>query len=700
MTMKKKTVELLLISFLVLFWELLFIRWIPTQLHLISFFRSIVLMAAFLGVGAGCLATSRISRKPEAWIICFVVLVFIFTLGIIFGWQFLKELGFSGHYRDEFTIRFYGHHGGGLLVISTIFIFVSIIFMPLGLVMAPYFQHLPPLKAYTVNIIGSLAGIVAFTLLSFMGSPSYIWFAIGFVFAFLFLFRDRIKFVLAVVLAVLLTILLFFTESKYYWSPYYKISLEKQYAQVEFSKNRIENVFVKGILRVDDYYHQTMVNLGVFNDTGINFNFLNYLDAHYNEKVQTFDSFYRRYYHPYDYYYKHFHRKPHNVLILAAGVGNEVAAALRIGVSEIDAVEIDPGIIEMGKRYHPEHPYNDSRVNIIIADARAYLNESKKKYDMIVMSALDSHAQIAVSSGLRLESYVYTIESFKEIRNHLSDKGAFFPEIGGSILSVPWGKARIERMIEIAFGTPGEFKEKVANGALLFIVPNSSLTSKTNTFDSVVVSTDDWPSFYMRDRAIPSIYLEMIFIILVFSTILVFTIRPMTISKVNAAFFFLGAGFMLLEIGAITKLSLLFGSTWAVNSIVISTILFAILLANIVVDKFNWVRSSFSYLLLFASLFLAYFCYKYFDLLSFGILIRLILSTFLVGAPIFCSGLIFSSLFQKTVNRESAFGFNILGAMVGGLGEYVSLITGVSNLLLIAVVFYLLSFFLKTKVAQ
>jgi hypothetical protein len=493
-----------------------------------------------------------------------------------------------------------------------------------------------------------------------------------------------------------LTGLLFFTESGYYWSPYYKLSLEKIYVKVD-SKSRTDYLFVRGNLMINDYLHQSIVNFGLFNDTKSKLDFLTYLDKQSNLITDTFSGLYRRHYHPYDYYYEKFHRKPRNVLILAAGVGNEAAAALSNGINEIDAVEIDPGIIEIGKQHHPQHPYNDSRVNIIIADARAYLHESKKKYDMIVMNVLDSHAQIAVSAGLRLESYVYTVESFKDIREHLTDEGAFIPEIGGSIWIVPWGKARIERMNEIAFGNPGELKEWGGGGPLLFIVPNSSLTSKSDVLNSIVVATDDWPNFYMRNKAIPFIYLEIIFAILAFSAILVFTIRPMTISKVNAAFFFLGAGFMLLEIGAITQLSLLFGSTWVVNSIVISAVLLAILSANIVVDKLKWERSSVSYLLLFISLFLSYFCYKYFNLLSFGILVRLILSSLIIGTPIFCSGLIFSASFQKTANREAALGFNILGAMFGGLGEYISLITGISNLLFIAVVFYLFSFFLNVK---
>lgn len=684
----------MLISFLILFWELLFIRWIPTQLHLISFFRSIILMAAFLGVGAGCLSASRISKRQEIWIFCFVVLVLIFTSGIIFGGHFLQELGLSS---NEFTIRAYGRYGGGLLVISTIFIFVSIMFMPLGLVMAPFFHNLPPLQAYTINIIGSLTGIVIFTLLSFMRSPSFIWFATGFVFTLLFLFRDRRKFVLVVVMAVLLTGLLFFTARGYYWSPYYKLSLEKIYANID-SKDRTDNTFILGILRVDDYYHQLIFNWRVFEDNENKFRFLKNLDAY--SKFNMFNHAYRHYYHPYNYYYEQFHRKPRNILILAAGVGNEAAAATSNGISEIDVVEIDPGIIEIGKRYHPEHPYNDSRVNIIITDARAYLHESKKKYDMIVMNSLDSHAQIAVSSGLRLESYIYTVESFKDIRNHLTDEGAFVTEIGNSIWLLPWGQARVKRMNEIAFGNPGELKDSEGGSALLFIVPDSSVTSNSDASNSIVISTDDWPNFYMRNKAIPVIYRVIIFVILAFSAILVFTIRPMTISKVNASFFFLGAGFMLLEIGAITKLSLLFGSTWVVNSIVISAVLCAVLLANISVDKLNGIRSSVSYLLLFLSLFLAYFCYKSFDLLSFSIPVRLVLSSLLVGAPIFCSGLIFSSLFQKTADREAAIGFNILGAMFGGLGEYISLITGVSNLLFVAAAVYLLCFFLKVKVNE
>ena len=42
-----------------------------------------------------------------------------------------------------------------------------------------------------------------------------------------------------------------------------------------------------------------------------------------------------------------------NVLILGAGSGTDVAAALRHGVEHVDAVEIDPVIIRLGRAGTP-----------------------------------------------------------------------------------------------------------------------------------------------------------------------------------------------------------------------------------------------------------------------------------------------------------------------------------------------------------
>ena len=49
------------------------------------------------------------------------------------------------------------------------------------------------------------------------------------------------------------------------------------------------------------------------------------------------------------------------VLVVGAGSGNDVAAALRAGATQVQAVEIDPTIVEIGRSRHPNKPYASSR---------------------------------------------------------------------------------------------------------------------------------------------------------------------------------------------------------------------------------------------------------------------------------------------------------------------------------------------------
>ena len=59
--------------------------------------------------------------------------------------------------------------------------------------------------------------------------------------------------------------------------------------------------------------------------------------------------------------------------------------ALRNSKANIDAVEIDPLVADIGVRLHPEKPYSNKRVNLVINDARNFIKETEKKigYDFI-----------------------------------------------------------------------------------------------------------------------------------------------------------------------------------------------------------------------------------------------------------------------------------------------------------------------------
>ena len=55
----------------------------------------------------------------------------------------------------------------------------------------------------------------------------------------------------------------------------------------------------------------------------------------------------------------------------------------------------------------------------------------------------------------------------------------------------------------------------------------------------------------------------------------------------------------------------------------------------------------------------------------------------LVFSPVFCAGLLFSSSFKESSSTADDFGANLLGAMVGGVGEYLSLLAGYQFLLIL-----------------
>jgi len=105
------------------------------------------------------------------------------------------------------------------------------------------------------------------------------------------------------------------------------------------------------------------------------------------------------------------------ILIIGAGCGNDVARAL-LFTSEysdlrIDAVEIDPVIQKLGVHYHTDQPYSDPRVHVTINDGRNFLRQAPDStYDLIIFALVDSLVLQSGYASLRLENYLFTLESF------------------------------------------------------------------------------------------------------------------------------------------------------------------------------------------------------------------------------------------------------------------------------------------------
>jgi hypothetical protein len=127
-----------------------------------------------------------------------------------------------------------------------------------------------------------------------------------------------------------------------------------------------------------------------------------------------------------------------------------------------------------------------------------------------------------------------------------------------------------------------------------------------------------------------------------------------------------------------------------VNSAVIFALLLLALAANYWVIKIKpqkiWLYSIILFILLLVNYLIPL---KVF--LNFNPSLRYFLASLLLIGPIFFAGVIFSKLFSQSDQYNVAFGSNLLGAMVGGVVEYLALITGYSFLILIIALFYLLS---------
>ena len=683
--------DLVLISALGLFAELLIIRWLSVEMRIFAYFKNVPLISCFLGLGLGAsLGESKGKVNYYSfpfWFALFAATVVFLGPRLVFvnpagADEFIWGIGkTNSHFTQTIAVFFF--------IATVVFIFVwnTRIFMSLGYLTGRLLTAFPPLEAYSVNILGSLAGILLFGWLSYVSSPPWVWFAVA-LFSFLIFIRKNKRYLFAMLaVSVLFLGYLYFRHEPHqvFWSPYYKIKLIPAHVQ---SFGTGEKVLQGYALHVNEDSHQTGMN---YSDE--------FIEKHADPKRRALWEILELPFHV---------RKPKTALIVGAGMGNDVAAALRAGVQEVDAVEIDPMILEIGKKYHPEKPYDSPRVNLINDDARSYFKKSRKKYDVVVFGILDSHTQFSSLSSLRLDNYVYTVQSFQDAKALLNPSGVLSITFSGDAKTY-WMGARFNKMLKQVFG-----KDPIALdlGRAMFVTgetlskeelknephwKNYFPAYETSYLDTanVPIATDDWPFIYLRTKKIPTIYFVMIGGLCLLA--LFFIKRYMKgQSEIHWHFFFLGAAFLLLETKAISELALVFGTTWIVNAIVFLGIMILILIGTWLTRMFRFEKTGWIYALLAASLLFSYF----FDLAALtglSFFAKVFFSTFVVLLPIFFASILFAISFRQCTSVASCFGSNLLGAVVGGFFEYASLVTGIRFLAILALFFYFLSLWALKK---
>ena len=686
-------------SLLGLYLELLMIRLVSSEIRIFAYLKNFVLIACFLGFGLGCYLCRR-----RVNLLALLLPLFSVVLLIAAPWKDLREMilnlqGFIGALSEVETwglpsLPHTWRAWIGLLITVSValplFAVIAFTFVPIGQVVGGLLERgCKGIRGYTVNILGSLAGILLFTLLAFLSQPPAVWFAgAGAVLLALVWRVPRLRWTALAGMAVVVWLSALAGSGgpyTYYWSPYQKLGLRPLWTNGEISSYD---------LKTNDSWYQQILNLSpAF--------VARHPDFFQNNPIE---------WNPYNLPY-HFYPNPPTVLVLGAGTGNDVAAALRNGAGQVDAVEIDPLILKLGRELHFEHPYSSPRVHAILDDARSYMQTSHKQYDLILFSLLDSQTTNAYYSNIRIDNYVYTVEAMQAVRRLLKPDGVVVvkywvetPWIGGRLLELvisTFGRPPVQlEALNTRYSTPGRFficgsaariAEAMRDPALAAYVARHSEFQT----ESARITTDDWPYFYQREPGIPTIIVLISAALLPLCWLLL-RATGTTGRGIEWHFFFLGAGFLLLETQIISKMALIFGTTWVVNSVVIAALLLLIVGANLVVEWRPEFPLSVAYAGIFATTAIAYFTPVRYLLFS-SLALKVLAASLVLCLPVFFAGIVFIRSFALAGFRGESLGSNLFGALVGGLLECSSFWFGLRFLLVLAAGLYLASWLVLAR---
>lgn len=649
---RRKVYELAAFSAAALYFELAIIRFTAAEVLYLGYFSNFILISSFVGLGLGFLS-ARKEAKYDQYLPFALLFLFALVLVSRFDVDILK---------NHFGLFFFGNVSAraglpGALLLAILFLATVLFFLCIGRRIALAFARFRPLQAYTCDIAGSLLGILIFSMQSSYATGPRTWVVTGgllLVMAYLFSQDENThaNAFYTFMATVCVVILLSSAQTGKYtiWSAYQKLEVIKSRTDstAVIYANGIIHQFMHPVFRAEQFYYSYPYQL--MQEYGL----------------------------PYD-----------RVLIIGAGSGTDVAVALKLGAREVDAVEIDARIIDIGKKFHPDRPYADKRVTIHVADGRQFLETTDKKYDLIVFALPDSLMRLSAMNSVRLESFLFTREAFASVKQHLNEHGAF---VIYNQYRWPWLVNKIAATLDRSFGKPPRI---YTEGRTTVLAVGSDINSAGYSKDGFTgLPTDDWPFVYLQQPGIHWLYIGMIGIFLLAAIVGVhFFAPPGTLGRPDYPFFFMGMAFLLLETKSLSFFSLLFGTTWVVNSVAFSGILISVLMANLLVQYTGIYKRAPLFICLLACLGAAYVLPPAIFLKIDSVLLRYVCGILIMFLPIFFANMIFSREFRDTGESTRAFGWNLLGAVAGGGLEYFSLVVGFRDLLWIVAFCYLCTAF-------
>jgi SAM-dependent methyltransferase len=693
-------VRIAALSALILFLEMLLVRWVGTELRIFAYLQNGVLVATFLGLGVGCWRSREPARLlPAAAALALVAL----AVTDPFGWavgetltQGLASLQDSVVWSTRMAIE--PHVRTALVFFAVVVTFallaaLCVVFVPLGQWLGRWMDGDRPIRAYTANIAGSLLGIAVFVGLTAAGTSPVVW-LVPAAAGLLALPREpgqrrRDRLLSSVLIAAVPLLAAAGRQgSTTFWSPYQKLSIGPLHPT---DKDGEPTDQCGEVLTVNSAYFQTMLDFDPARRAARP-------DLYPPQEI------------PRSHYVLPFRLAgPRGrVLVVGSGAGNDVAAALASGAWAVDAVEIDPTIAGLGRERHPSRPYAAPAVHLFVTDARAYFRSASGPYDLIWFGLLDSHTTPSAYANVRLDHFVYTRESLAEAARLLAPSGVVTLLFEAE---TPWIADRLARLLRDTFGEPPlalwvrSGSRCLGWGGLLLVggsrealapvraraladaeIAPRVLPADVFTF-STRPTTDDWPYLYLPRPVLPRYHVVVAVAALAVAAVFLRRVRVPG-SGVDATMLLLGAGFMLLEVTGVSRAALLFGTTWTVNAYVVGAILGMILLANLAASRLRVDPSGWPFAGLLLSL-LALALVPVAAMTALPLAARILVGGGFLALPVFFSGLVFVSAWSAAARRDLALGSNLIGSLVGGVASMLTMVIGFRGLTFLTLAVYL-----------
>ena len=304
---------LFLISALGLFLELAFIRWLSAEVRLFSYFKNLPLLAAFLGLAIG-FALVRRGRgyQPTFAPVFGMFIAMVLLVGRVASPRVLaypsKDYEFLWFTAD---ISYWLALGLFLGLVLIFFLLTLLTFIPLGQAIGQEMARHASIPAYIANLLASLAGVWLFGILSLLQTPPIVWLGLTMLgLGYFWATRGALSSTTVMIFVFLLVVLACFGSDNT-WSPYHRLDISELQLPTASDGKLVK---VGYTLKVQQVFYQSALDLSP------------QLLAELKGEFPAMDNAAYSYNLP-------FRVGPQGarVLVVGAGMGNDVAAALRNG---------------------------------------------------------------------------------------------------------------------------------------------------------------------------------------------------------------------------------------------------------------------------------------------------------------------------------------------------------------------------------